>query len=114
MVTGLDEPGDGSHVLTSVPPAGWNGLEARQLSVVLLSLDCVVCLLSELPKGIIAEGKLLRAPASGVSEGGWVGGARRADSCCGWHSHRFEAREMVEVNESWGYHNGLQRRMLPI
>lgn len=34
----------------------WHCPEARQLLVVSLSLDCVVCLLSELPKGIIAEG----------------------------------------------------------
>lgn len=34
----------------------WHCPEARQWSVVSLSLDCVVCLLSELPEGIIAGG----------------------------------------------------------
>lgn len=41
--------------------------EARQLSVVLPSLDCVVCLLSEFPKGIRAEGAVEGSAVPGVS-----------------------------------------------
>jgi hypothetical protein len=65
----------------------WHCPEARQLSVVLLSLDCVVCLLSELPKGIIVEGTV-EGSVPGVSEWGWVGEACRV--------YGFEAREVVK------------------
>lgn len=41
--------------------------EARQLSVVLPSLDCVVCLMSGLPKGIMAEGTVEGSALPGVS-----------------------------------------------
>lgn len=88
--------------LTPVPPPAWYGTALKPDSClsVSLSLDCVVCLLSELPKGIIAEGTI-EGSVPGVSEWGWVGEAFRV--------YGSEAREVVKLKEPWGYHTSLQR-----
>lgn len=86
--------GGRSLVLTTVtPPSCYDAaLKPDSLSVVSLSLDCVVCLLSELPKDIIAEGTV-EGSVPGVSEWGWVGEACRIHSWCGWQSHRSKGNE---------------------